>query len=69
MIEFSRSYIIKGHSSIMWKDTAFNYSYFLWFEDNNGSTIKPKDLQNYFASTNVVKPNYEPGILGGDFYQ
>lgn len=25
----------EGHLSVMWKDTIFNYSYFLWFEDSS----------------------------------
>lgn len=55
--------------SLMWKDTTFNYSYFLWFEDQNGAPIKPKDLPNYNAPNSAVRPQFEPGILGGDYYE
>nr|CAD7199945.1 unnamed protein product [Timema douglasi] len=33
MVDFSRSHLQEGHMAIMWKDTTFNYAYFLWFED------------------------------------
>lgn len=33
MLEFARSHLQEGHTYLMWKDTVFNYSYFLWFED------------------------------------
>lgn len=33
MLEFARSHLKEGHMYLMWKDTVFNYSYFLWFED------------------------------------
>jgi len=33
MIDFSRAHLVDGHISLMWKDTTFNYAYFLWFED------------------------------------
>ncbi|XP_055379285.1 BLOC-3 complex member HPS1 [Condylostylus longicornis] len=69
MVELCRYYLVKGHTSIMWKDTSYNYSYFLWFEDQNGITIKPKDLENSFNNVNSLKPRYEPGILGGNFFQ
>ncbi|CAD7088595.1 unnamed protein product [Hermetia illucens] len=69
MVEFTRSYLTRGHMSLMWKDTTFNYSYFLWFEDQNGAPIKPKDLPNYNAPNSAVRPQFEPGILGGDYYQ
>lgn len=68
MVQLCRSYLSKGHTSIMWKDNAFNYSYFLWFEDQNGITIKPKDTENFFTSTTNIKPKSEPGILTGDYY-
>ncbi|XP_018353157.1 PREDICTED: Hermansky-Pudlak syndrome 1 protein homolog [Trachymyrmex septentrionalis] len=35
MVEQSRMHLQEGHLSVMWKDTTFNYSYFLWFEDNS----------------------------------
>lgn len=41
MVEQSRIHLKEGQMSVMWKDTTFNYSYFLWFEDN-----MVKNLQN-----------------------
>lgn len=78
MIQFSRSYLRKGVMSIMWKDSSFNYSYFLWFEDNNGGSLKPKELPNtnsinlttnMIGSTTSRVQNYQPGLLAGDLYQ
>ncbi|XP_039282991.1 Hermansky-Pudlak syndrome 1 protein homolog [Nilaparvata lugens] len=34
MIEFSRRHLEDGHLAFMWKDTTFNYAYYLWFEDD-----------------------------------
>lgn len=39
MVEQSRMHLQEGHLSVMWKDTTFNYSYFLWFEDNSVCTV------------------------------
>ena len=69
MVELSRAYLTKGHTSVMWKDTAFNYSYFLWFEDQNGIPLKPKILENQLTNSYAIKPQYEPGVLCGDYYQ
>lgn len=54
--------------SLIWQDDAFYYSYFLWFEDANGSQIKPKELPNTTSAT-TVKPQVVPGILAGEYYQ
>lgn len=68
MVELSRSFLQKGHMAMMWKDYAFNYSYFLWFEDSNGTTsLKPKELPN--LSSVAVKPLLQPGIMTGEFYR
>lgn len=67
MVDISRSYLQKGHMAMMWKDFAFNYSYFLWFEDISGAPIKPKEMPNISAST--VKSLLQPGIMAGDYYQ
>lgn len=64
MIEFTRNHLQEGHLSIMWKDTTFNYSYFLWFEDTSGAALKPSVFP---SNTSRVLP--QPGILCGDFYQ
>lgn len=64
MINFSRSHLQEGHLSLMWKDTTFNYAYFLWFEDMAGSPVKPT-----IFPTNASKVLPQPGILCGDFYQ
>jgi len=44
MVEESRMHLQEGHLSIMWKDITFNYSYFLWFEDNTVCTIKKENV-------------------------
>ncbi|XP_029156975.1 Hermansky-Pudlak syndrome 1 protein homolog isoform X1 [Nylanderia fulva] len=65
MVEQSRMHLQKGHLSVMWKDTTFNYSYFLWFEDNSScSPPKCKVYLNY-----VMKIFPVPGILCGDYYR
>lgn len=64
MIHFARSHLQEGHLSIMWKDTTFNYAYFLWFEDTSGSPLKPKI---YPAS--AMKNLPPPGIIIDDFYR
>lgn len=68
MVEFTRSYLQKGHMAVMWKDNAFSYSYFVWFEDSAGVQFKPKELPNSSALTSI-KPQVVPGILSGEFYQ
>uniref|UniRef100_A0A336LSK3 CSON015331 protein n=1 Tax=Culicoides sonorensis TaxID=179676 RepID=A0A336LSK3_CULSO len=67
MVEFSRQYLNKGHLNMMWKDVAFHYTYFMWFEDMNGMAIKPKDIPNF--SVVSLKPQLSVGILSGDYYQ
>lgn len=37
MVKQSRIHLEEGHLSVMWKDTTFNYAYFLWFEDSSVS--------------------------------
>ncbi|XP_070155050.1 BLOC-3 complex member HPS1 isoform X1 [Polyergus mexicanus] len=65
MVEQSRMHLQEGHLSVMWKDTTFNYSYFLWFEDNSGcSPPKCKVYLNY-----IMKNFPMPGILCGDYYR
>lgn len=49
---------------MMWKDTTFNYAYFLWFEDKAGAPLKPRVFP-----TNSTKALPQAGILCGDFYQ
>lgn len=68
MVEFARSYLQRGHLSAMWKDTAFNYSYFLWFEDASGNALKPKELPNS-STASTIKPQVVSGTLSGEFYQ
>ncbi|CAH0552941.1 unnamed protein product [Brassicogethes aeneus] len=60
MINFGRNHIMEGTLSLMWKDTSFNYGYFVWFEDNTGAPIKPTVLPSNTTSL--------PGILAEDFY-
>lgn len=64
MIHFSRNHLQEGHLSLMWKDTTFNYAYFLWFEDTSGTALRPT-----IFPTNASKALPQPGILCGDFYQ
>lgn len=64
MIRFSRTHLQEGNLSIMWKDTIFNYAYFLWFEDLSGTPLKP-----VVHPTNSTKALPMPGLLGEDFYQ
>ncbi|KAJ8928402.1 hypothetical protein NQ314_019067 [Rhamnusium bicolor] len=61
MINFARIHLQEGSSSLMWKDTTFNYAYFLWFEDNSGAPLKPAVIPNCNLPL--------PGILCEDFYQ
>ncbi|KAK6624388.1 hypothetical protein RUM44_011247 [Polyplax serrata] len=64
MVDYSRSQLQEGHLSMMWKDTTFNYAYFLWFEKPSGSPLKPK-----IYPTAVVKNFPPPGIFIEDFYR
>ncbi|RZB38900.1 Hermansky-Pudlak syndrome 1 protein -like [Asbolus verrucosus] len=64
MIKFSRNHLQEGNLSLMWKDTIFNYAYFLWFEDISGAPMKP-----VIFPTNSSKALPLPGLLGADFYQ
>ncbi|CAB3366142.1 Hypothetical predicted protein [Cloeon dipterum] len=64
MVDFSRAHLVDGHISLMWKDTTFNYAYFLWFEGSSGSPIRPKVFP-----TAQLKNMPQPGIMCGDFYQ
>lgn len=64
MIEESRIHLQEGHMSVMWKDTTFNYAYFLWFEDSSGTPLKNKEYVNH-----TIKSFGVPGILCGDYYR
>ncbi|XP_046820372.1 Hermansky-Pudlak syndrome 1 protein homolog isoform X2 [Vespa crabro] len=64
MVKQSRMHLQEGHLSVMWKDTTFNYAYFLWFEDNSGSPLKLKVYLNHLMKNFPV-----PGILCGDYYR
>lgn len=68
MVEFSRGYLQRGHMALMWKDRAFSYAYFLWFEDNSGNAMRPKELPNA-TQLSAIRPQVVPGILAGEFYQ
>ncbi|XP_050420631.1 uncharacterized protein LOC126833377 [Adelges cooleyi] len=61
MVNFSRHHLQNGHFIVLWKDTTFTYSYFMWFEDQSGTSLKPK-LQ-------VASSDAYPGILTGDYYE
>ncbi|XP_076241341.1 Hermansky-Pudlak syndrome 1 protein isoform X1 [Calliopsis andreniformis] len=64
MVKQSRMHLEEGHLSVMWKDTTFNYAYFLWFEDSSGSPLKCKVYLNH-----VMKSFPVPGIFCGDYYR
>ncbi|KAG7190267.1 hypothetical protein KM043_006385 [Ampulex compressa] len=64
MVKQSRMHLQEGHLSVMWKDTTFNYAYFLWFEDSSGSPLKCKVYLNH-----IMKNFPVPGILCGDYYR
>ncbi|XP_046749645.1 uncharacterized protein LOC124413238 isoform X3 [Diprion similis] len=64
MVDHSRAHLQEGHLSVMWKDTTFNYAYFLWFEDNSGSPLKCKTYPNH-----LMKNLPLPGIICGDYYK
>lgn len=79
MVEFTRNYLKKGQTTVMWKDRTFHYSYFLWFEDLSGGILKCSfDLQQHFLSTGfgngngngngAYKSPPEPGCLPMDYY-
>lgn len=64
MVEFAHTHLQQGNLSFMWKDTTFNYAYFLWFEDVSGSALKPKVHPPSSGKTFPI-----PGILVTDFYK
>ncbi|XP_066603341.1 BLOC-3 complex member HPS1 isoform X2 [Prorops nasuta] len=64
MVAQSRKHLQEGHLSVMWKDTTFNYAYFLWFEDSSRSPLKCKVYLNHTMKNFPV-----PGILCGDYYR
>lgn len=66
MVETTREYFKNGQTSFIWKDFAFCYSYFLWFEDGNGQPLKPRDQSKTLSP---VKTSCPPGILSDDYYQ
>lgn len=61
MIKFARKNLHTGTLSLMWRDTSFNYTYFLWFEDHSGAPLKPVA----FPTNNLPLP----GILCENFYE
>jgi len=60
MVEESRMHLQEGHLSIMWKDITFNYSYFLWFEDNSVCDFKKGNayICMLFISYKLMYNNY-----------
>lgn len=61
MINFARKNLQAGTMSLIWKDTTFNYAYFLWFEDLSGAPLRSVA----FPDKNLT----QPGILNEDFYK
>ncbi|XP_068144815.1 LOW QUALITY PROTEIN: BLOC-3 complex member HPS1 [Drosophila tropicalis] len=77
MVEMTRSYLKRGQTTVIWKDKAFHYSYFLWFEDQSGGggILKSSlDLQTHFLTSSnqpmngSLKQQAEPGALTVDYY-
>ncbi|KAK9875116.1 hypothetical protein WA026_005909 [Henosepilachna vigintioctopunctata] len=64
MINFALQHLQEGTMSLIWKDTVFSYAYFLWFEDSNGTPLKPN-----LPITNSSKTLPVPGLINNDFYQ
>lgn len=64
MVDYCRSHLQEGNLSMMWKDTTFNYAYFVWFEKPSGSPLKPK-----IYPTSAIKNFPPPGIIIEDFYK
>ncbi|XP_076631468.1 Hermansky-Pudlak syndrome 1 protein isoform X1 [Colletes latitarsis] len=64
MVKQSRMHLEEGHLSVMWKDTTFNYAYFLWFEDSSGSPLKCKAYLHHLMKNFPI-----PGIFCGDYYR
>ncbi|XP_060521851.1 BLOC-3 complex member HPS1 isoform X2 [Cylas formicarius] len=60
MVKFSQRHLQEGHTSLIWKDSAFTCSFFLWFEDSGGSGLKTTSSPGPFRSF--------PGILTDHFY-
>ncbi|XP_018044334.1 PREDICTED: uncharacterized protein LOC108684498 [Atta colombica] len=60
MVEQSRMHLQEGHLSVMWKDTTFNYSYFLWFEDNSVCAVLLNYLLYYRKLTETCFPKLSP---------
>uniref|UniRef100_A0A2M4C1C2 FUZ/MON1/HPS1 third Longin domain-containing protein n=1 Tax=Anopheles marajoara TaxID=58244 RepID=A0A2M4C1C2_9DIPT len=57
MVDFARTYLDKGYMSMIWKDVTFSYAYFLWFEDEHGTALKPNEPPNRCLSCGT-------GLLG-----
>ena len=68
MVECARSYLLNGQLSVIWKDYAFSYSYFMWFEDHNEQVLKPKDHASF--SIEKTKTNMQiPGVMAHNYYE
>ncbi|XP_050090314.1 Hermansky-Pudlak syndrome 1 protein homolog isoform X1 [Anopheles aquasalis] len=70
MVDFARTYLDKGYMSMIWKDVTFSYAYFLWFEDEHGTALKPNEPPNHHGAPGLpaTKPSLMAGILAGDYY-
>ncbi|CAG7718726.1 unnamed protein product [Allacma fusca] len=67
MVKFAREHMQEGHFSLMWKDSAFNFAYFLWFEDQSGVSVRAKNSPS--LPWDNYSPSTLPGIMCGDFYR
>lgn len=69
MVEFSNSYLSRGQTSIVWKDSVFCYGRFLWFSERSGTSIAPPNGGCLPNKHEMLTTLPEPGLLCGDFYQ
>lgn len=52
-----------GHTSVVWRDNCFHYSYFIWFEDAVGNSFKPEVYS--FSMDNFPLP----GVISKNFFR
>lgn len=64
MVNFSLRQAEEGALLIIWKDFTFCYTHFIWFENLNGSPLKPLLLPSNFTKTLL-----NSSLFQMDFYQ
>lgn len=63
MVHKAWSHLRMGHTSVVWRDDCFHYSYFIWFEDPMGNPHKPEQ------SCVSLEGFPLPGIICGNFFR